>query len=588
MAASNLAEGMGHPQLAKFLRQHIVEDDVLVSRLPKFYGIPKIHKNPVKMRPIIPCHSALQNPAAKYVSKVLKAVLANRPYVLKGTKDLAIRLTQAKISSTRKKFLVSFDIEAFYPNIPLDDAIEQTKQMWWDEIKPGLTEKALFNMCISLACKNLLCQFDRKVFLQLQGIAMGVACSPDIANIHAAYYEEIFIERIAMEQEVDDFLAFYGRFIDDGFMIVYAKSEQDALQKCKTWVQFIGHKLTWEVSEWNLPFLDMLVYVDPVTGKIEHKPFRKARNHLERIPFASHHPFDVRKGTFLGEMSRMAVLSSNPANYKAALNDLQSIYIARGYPVDLVRKWTKDNIAKRWTRRLEETPNDDGVVSAKGVQTSNLLVLKTTFNPIWDSFNVHDLSKIVVDKWISGLPKGTSEITRLMDFGASKKGDETVLTVKKAEAFAKFYGFDPASGEVVNDMEDILEEEQQPEGASLPPTVASQGNIPSVASPSRLGAWEDISFETTRRVNFSSNSLEIVRRVDVRKIGLTTARWLVSRKRSRNFADRLSRTKKAVLDNIEDDLDSLVGVNGDEPSPVFDDDVAMYDAFEHYLTQNEL
>ena len=37
--------------------------------IPTFYSISKIHKQPVKMRPIIPCHSAIINPAAKYISK---------------------------------------------------------------------------------------------------------------------------------------------------------------------------------------------------------------------------------------------------------------------------------------------------------------------------------------------------------------------------------------------------------------------------------------------------------------------------------------------------------------------------------------
>ena len=35
--------------------------------LPQFYMIPKIHKNPVGARPIVPCHSAIQNPCAKFI-----------------------------------------------------------------------------------------------------------------------------------------------------------------------------------------------------------------------------------------------------------------------------------------------------------------------------------------------------------------------------------------------------------------------------------------------------------------------------------------------------------------------------------------
>jgi hypothetical protein len=105
-------------------------------------------------------------------------------------------------------------------------------------------------------------------------------------------------------------IPFYGRYIDDGFMIVYTNSPADTLVYAQSLVAFKGIKLTWEVSERSLNFLDLMIYVDPISMSLQWKPFRKARNNLECIPFASHHPADIKRGTFLGEMSRMAVLSS--------------------------------------------------------------------------------------------------------------------------------------------------------------------------------------------------------------------------------------------------------------------------------------
>jgi hypothetical protein len=155
--ASLVESALANQQLADFLRQHAHQDKRSVDSLLVFYGIPKIHKVPTKMRPIIPCHSVIQNPAAKYISKSLKPVLANRPYVLKGTKNMAIWLNSANISVTCKKFLVSFDIEAFYPNIPVDDAIREVSRTWKEEMQPSLTDMAMFKMGIELACKNLVC-----------------------------------------------------------------------------------------------------------------------------------------------------------------------------------------------------------------------------------------------------------------------------------------------------------------------------------------------------------------------------------------------------------------------------------------------
>jgi hypothetical protein len=123
---ASLAESaLANQQLADFLRQHAHQDKRSVDNLPMFYGILKIHKTLTKMRPIISCHSVIQNPAAKYISKSLKPVLANRPFVFRGTKDMAIWLNSVNISITCKKLLVSFDVEAFYPNISVETTSEK-------------------------------------------------------------------------------------------------------------------------------------------------------------------------------------------------------------------------------------------------------------------------------------------------------------------------------------------------------------------------------------------------------------------------------------------------------------------------------
>jgi hypothetical protein len=123
---------------------------------------------------------------------------------------------------------------------------------------------------------------------------MGVAASPDLANLYRCYFEEKILPN-------EKFL-FFGQFIDNVFAIVAANSAQEALETTQL-VQYKDVVIEYSVSEWNVPFLDLLVYIDLASNKVEHKPFRKARNHLERIPWASHHLADVKRGTFIGEMS---------------------------------------------------------------------------------------------------------------------------------------------------------------------------------------------------------------------------------------------------------------------------------------------
>jgi hypothetical protein len=252
--------------------------------------------------------------------------------VLKGTKQLAIDLAQASISPYQKKFLVTVDAVAFYLSLPLDRTIDLCIEIYHLKY-PNLPDEEhdIFAHAIWLANYDLLCEFNGVVYYhQKQGLAMGVACSPDIANLWGAYFEDHHIKTDPIWQRQ---VPFYQRFIDNMFMIAYANSTEEALgiaqRLCLDDPDSGCIKLTWEVYEYNILFLDMFVYIDPIYGIIEHKLYQKKLNHLERILWTSHHPKDIKKGTFIGEMSRLATLNSSVDGYSESIHDLRLVYQLR-------------------------------------------------------------------------------------------------------------------------------------------------------------------------------------------------------------------------------------------------------------------
>ena len=106
----------------------------------------------------------------------------------------------------------------------------------------------------------------------------------------------------------DPRIIFYSCYIDDCLSIIYADSEDEALNIINK-LKIRPCTIEWNLSQWSQPFLDMLLFVDKY-NTLQHKPFCKARSHQERIPWISHHPLDVKRGTFIGEMSRLATLCS--------------------------------------------------------------------------------------------------------------------------------------------------------------------------------------------------------------------------------------------------------------------------------------
>ena len=220
---------------------------------------------------------------------------------------------------------------------------------------------------------------------------MGVADSPDLANLYGWYFER---EAGILS---DPTIPYYGRYIDDCFAIVYANSEAEALANVSNTIKFDGCVIEWDAG-FSAPFLDMLLYVDVTTGKLEHMPYRKARSHQERVPWISHHPIDVKRGTFIGEMSRLATLCSKLEHYKDAMASLAGLYVQRGYPQDLVYHWLRDNISKRWENRL----------NAEKPERSDVLVLKSEFNTAWNYFSARELGDTVLGFWRTSMERADS------------------------------------------------------------------------------------------------------------------------------------------------------------------------------------
>lgn len=399
---------------------------------------------------------------------------------------------------------------------------------------------------------------------------MGVACSPDLANLYGAHFEEAILGN---DCELIPEILFFGRYIDDVFSIIAAETKAEALVIASR-INYEGLEMEWSASEWNMPFLDMFVYINPTNNQIGHMPYRKPLNHKERIPWASHHPIDVKKGTFIGEMSRLATLSSSQAHYLDAIRELGLLYLARGYPVALVHSWIKAHLAKRWTDRLSDTK----------ARVTNLLVLKTEFNPVWEKFNVKELYQVIQSTWIEGVTSikwcSTPGCMRPEHGGLMPESNpnaehwihELGLNVRAyrapavpepvrrpagppTEGVQNFYGGYVRPAEIVGIA---------PQEAPAPPLLCPDfgaGGI--VRTPEG-----ELNGVRSQFVDPYSVRGEIVGRqwpfmFDIRKTGLLDANMLLSRKRNQNLGDLMSVWRQSMLDKFLAEEDHVLEADFD-------------------------
>ena len=163
------------------------------SRAGVMYGLPKIHKNPVKLRPIISACGTYNYKLAKHLDNILKDVcLKDSKYIMKDTFDFINRVSKLKNSNHR---MISFDIVSLFTNIPILETIEiilnrvfhkKNKQKYFH----GFDRETLKQLLITCTQKSHF-QFMGCFYDQVDGVAMGSPLGPLFANIFMDEFEKI-------------------------------------------------------------------------------------------------------------------------------------------------------------------------------------------------------------------------------------------------------------------------------------------------------------------------------------------------------------------------------------------------------------
>jgi hypothetical protein len=251
----------------------------------------------------------------------------------------------------------------------------------------------------------------------------------------------------------------------------------------------------------------------------------------------------VKKGTFIGEMSRLATISSLVDTYCEAIYELKCLYFARGYPTALLDTWIKGNLQKRWDHRLDKQSTRDA--------TRPILVLKTEFNPAWYNFNVKEFGESITDSW-------SSHLNRIYDRMDNLEKRERALPVQRLDVGTEFRLRQP--GEAASS--DNAPIPFKIPGASSSPRRAAAAHARVLAEMPE-GRWKRITSSPrpcdwfTDHLDPDSDAAKNVRTFDLLKVGLIDSKFIVSRKRTRNFLDIASVWKQSVLQNIRDaDADS--------------------------------
>lgn len=305
------------------------------SKTPHMYGLPKIHKENVPLRPIVSSKNSPNRELCRFLLPILKPLaghtethVTNTPHFVELTKNM---------NTTEDDILVSFDVESLFTNIPVKETLNIIENRLRNDTElkdrtkiPVEIIMELLNLCTELNYFEL----NGQIYRQDEGMAMGSPLSPIFANIYMEEFEQKAIATAAFKPKV------LLRYVDDTFAIW--SHGHDELDKFSNHLNSISPniKLTVEKEkDGKLAFLDVNVIRE--NGGLKTIVYRKKTHTGRYLNYKSNHCESIKEGVALSLFDRAKTVCKDETSLKHEFKQITSDLLKNGYPLKVINKCRK-------------------------------------------------------------------------------------------------------------------------------------------------------------------------------------------------------------------------------------------------------
>jgi len=378
------------PQMEKYLRTKIK----LV--VPEFHCIPKVHKTPWALRPIVPSHSWVTTSTSEVLDHLLQPLLEHFPWVVASSKDVIQKIEEVRVVENKPVWIMTGDVTSFYTNIPPGECASVIAGAWKLYQHSSSISHSTIKKMVKFVMGNNFFGYRGQTFRQMSGLAMGTSCAPVLANIYAAYFERK--ARVVHRNGV----LLYVRYIDD-ILCLFQGTKEEAVAFAQEF-RLGNLEVRWDVSFLRKEFLD----IELIRGnqqldlRVCHtRLFRKEMNRFLYIPWSSAHPLHVKKGFVKAELSRFAIICSKPEYFAEARQEFYGNLRRRGYPAKTLIEWFQ---------QVHYDSRAAILLPKKQDEKFSPLMLSGHYNPVWDYVDVKEVLNAARQFWVKEeLPSSLEE-----------------------------------------------------------------------------------------------------------------------------------------------------------------------------------
>ena len=338
-------------KITRFLKtlqkENIISDEEYSHLTPNgstpgiLYGLPKVHKTNLPMRPIL---SAINTHTYK-LSKFIIPLISSWSKNIYTINDSFSFVNEIKNTINNNFYMASFDITSLYTNVPLNETINIILDRAFNNNNEKFKKftRSQFRKLLELSLLDTHFIFDDILYKQVNGLAMGQPVAPTLANIFLCFYEEKWLNECPPHFKP----ILYKRYIDDTFLLFQENNHVDLfLSYLNTRHKCI--KFTKEVEENGvLNFLD--VEISKNNNEFTTSIYRKPTFTGLMMNFLSFSPFKYKINLIKTLIHRAYYISSSFLNIHREFAKITNILEKNSFKKSIILKQMKSFLNNKYS-----------------------------------------------------------------------------------------------------------------------------------------------------------------------------------------------------------------------------------------------
>ena len=286
---------------------------------PKFYGLPKIHRKNIPLRPIVSSIGSVSYGVAKELSKIIKPLMGCSIHHVQNSTQFAEEMKRNRIEQV--ECITSYDVTALFTSIPVPSTLDIIRsKLEHDADLSNRTSMSADNIIElrSFCLNNTYFVFQEEFYEQTRGAAMGSPISPIVANIFMEAFENKGIETALHSPRIGK------RYVDDTFVLQDQAHKEEFLQHINTVDPSIKFTVEEAKEDGSIPFLDTIIRPE-ADGTFTIGVYRKPTHTDLYLPWDSNHNIAAKYSVINTLSHRALTICSTPKLAEQELQHLENV-----------------------------------------------------------------------------------------------------------------------------------------------------------------------------------------------------------------------------------------------------------------------